>query len=486
MSEALPEDVKSAADAEGASPALPVRPSSSVDPGDPVARQQAMVAMGRRALASPDLSILLEDAARLIAETLGTEHYVVAELSPDGSKIHQKLALESPGESDPRVVTRKLGAGGTDSLVGHALEVAHPVTVGELGKEARFCDPLLREHGIRSAIAVPLKLRNQSFGALAACSGGFRHFLQEDVMFAETVAHLITTTVARIRTESRLAEQRRLSAGVLHGVGAIVLLLDAKGQIVTVNRACQQLTGFSPTEIENRPIWEVFPVPDEANLFPTIFKELRDGVSPVRYESYLLTRQAGRRQIAWAYAAMRAYDGSIESVVATGIDVTGQREAEEKAQRAEQAVEEAHQAMNRLLHGPSEPDEAESPSIGGDSAATDGGKHKAAKRPAITVNRDRRRRPRRRYPYRQLVAPVLNGILPAEDQFVELECYDISSGGFSFWSLSPPPSESLVVALGTAPQLTHLTAQIAHVTRGDHNGKRMYLIGCNYVGRVAD
>jgi len=32
--------------------------------------------------------------------------------------------------------------------------------------------------------------------------------------------------------------------------------------------------------------------------------------------------------------------------------------------------------------------------------------------------------------------------------------------------------------------MAFLAAQIAHVTRIEHDGRRRFLVGCNYVGRV--
>jgi hypothetical protein len=42
-----------------------------------------------------------------------------------------------------------------------------------------------------------------------------------------------------------------------------------------------------------------------------------------------------------------------------------------------------------------------------------------------------------------------------------------------------------VVGLGTPPKLTYLTAQVVHITRTERHGRRVYLVGCSYVGRVA-
>jgi len=446
------------------------------DRRDPHNRQQAVVAIGRRAVAAPDLSILMQDAASLIAEALDAEFSGVAELTPDGSKIIHSLRLNGPDAVDARPLLRESGPDGTDSLAGYALDVAFPVAVVELSQDTRFCDPFLQRHGIRSAIAIPLKLHGQAFGALLACSRQVQQHDTEDVLFVETVAHLITTTAARVRMEKDFAAERRLAAEVWQTVGAIVLVLDPEGRIVRANRACEQLTGFPSDEIEGRSIWDVFPVPDEADLFQTVFKRLHKGVSAMEHESRLLTKHGERREICWSYSVVRSADRSIESVVATGTDVTAERQAERKAAKAEQIAAQARSASA------SKQEEKDTPSARG--APPDQPPAEAAALPG-PINSERRRRARLSYPYRQRIAPIVDGRLPDDDEFTEIQCNDIAAGGFSFISPKPPQSEMLVVALGTPPNLSYLTAQVAHVTRLQREGRRMYLVGCSYVGRVA-
>jgi hypothetical protein len=107
--------------------------------------------------------------------------------------------------------------------------------------------------------------------------------------------------------------------------------------------------------------------------------------------------------------------------------------------------------------------------------------------PAVSgaAGSERRCRGRRPYPYEQSIAPVIDGRIPAASEFSQIRCRDIASGGFSFLSAAPPRSDTFIVALGQPPKLTHLAAQVAHVTRVEHDGRRMYLIGCNYTGRIS-
>jgi len=123
------------------------------------------------------------------------------------------------------------------------------------------------------------------------------------------------------------------------------------------------------------------------------------------------------------------------------------REAEERAQRAEQAVG----AFGRLPMPP---------------------------------NVERRKHPRRAYPYRQKIAAIVDGNLPDPDSFTEVSCNDIAAGGFSFLARKPPDSDMLVVALGVPPKIAYLIAQVRHITRTQEYGKPMFLVGCKCVGRA--
>ncbi|MBN2475810.1 MAG: PAS domain S-box protein [Pirellulales bacterium] len=436
-------------------------------------RQQAVVAIGRKSVAPPVPSILMQDAAALLAETLETEYSAVAQLSPDGQSLIMTFSPRPTADKEPAALVHRVSAGGKHSLAGYVLEVAYPMVVTDLLKEDRFHDVFLRKQGIRSAVAVPLKLPNKSFGSLVVCDTNPRDFDEGDILFAETIAHLVATAVGREQAEEALAEERRFAAKVLQTVDAMVLVLDAQWQIVRINAACERITGFREAEVKDRPIGNVLPVAEEMDLFETLKEKLQAGTGPVEYESYLLTKHAQRRLISWSYSAISDSDGNVESIIATGVDITDQREATERATRAEEAVEEGQRALAKLMGYNLDDDDV-------DPELVD-----AFSRLPKPLNAERRGRARRSYPYRQKVAAIIEGKLPQRDMFVEVQCHDISSGGFSFLCDSPPATDTLVIALGAPPKTSYLIAQIAHITRTEAKGEGKFLVGCNYVGRAA-
>ncbi len=446
----------------------------------PLTRQEALVTMGRRAIAPPDLPILMQDTATLLADVFGTDYSSVAELSEDGDSL--RITFDEIHAKEPRTLIHEASVLGNDSLTGYALQVARPVVVTDLPSEARFHDAFLRRQGIKSAIAVPLKLQDRSFGSMAVCSTEAREFDREDLLFAETIAHLAATTIARKQAEKSLCDERRLAAGVLQTVDALIVVLDPHWQIVSINAACERIAGFSAEEIKGRFIWNVFPVPEEVGLFLRLKEELRENTSPVGYESHLLTKHSQRRLIAWSYSAIDGDDGTLESIIATGVDITEQQQAEEQAELAGDAAEKAREVIAELTGSTG------GGNIGvlrqGEAAGTTEVIDKKDGGPAVTINTERRGQPRRLYPYTQKVAAMIDGQLPLKEDFIAVRCYDIAAGGISFISSMPPPSDMLVIALGASPSISYLVAQVANVTRMEMDGQRVFRIGCNYVARA--
>jgi PAS domain S-box-containing protein len=449
--------------------------------------QEAVVAIGRRAISQPELSVLLQDAAQLLAEMFGAEHCGIAEVSPHDASIRWRLFLSYAEPTQRQELVYNCSAVAADSLVAYTIQEAHPVVVENLPHDKRFCDLRLQGQGIRSALAVPLMLWDRSYGALAALSKNECVFSEGDVSFAETIAHLLSVSIARLHAEQSLSDQRRAAAELLNTVDALVLTLDAEGRVLEINRVGQRVTGLSADEVRLRPIAEVISVPEEFDLFRQIFQRLRAGHSPVEYESLLLTKDSRRHRIAWSYGGVFAAGGELESVIVTGIDVTGRREAEQRAERAERCLAGTGQPASANAAG----QEGISPGVAAPGVVAPGEAMASAGQtpvpPAVSgaAGSERRCRGRRPYPYEQSIAPVIDGRLPAASEFSQIRCRDIASGGFSFLSAAPPRSDTFIVALGQPPKLTHLAAQVAHVTRVEHDGRRMYLIGCNYTGRIS-
>jgi PAS domain S-box-containing protein len=422
-------------------------------------RQTALVALGRRAIAPPDISLLIQDAAALIAETLETDRYGTAELSLDGKELLVRLGKTGTADIGDPLFARCIDFDARESLAAQAIETAQVVVAPEPGKRLPLSDQFLKQQGVRAALLIPLVTADHSFGALGAYSIRPRKFLPDDMLFAETIAHLVSTTISRDRAQKALEEERLLTQTILATVDALVLTLDPAGRILSVNPACQRATGFTATELVQRHIWNTLIAHDDVASMRTALELACTSDEPVERETLIVAKSGERRRVRWSLAAKRNAAGTLDAIIGTGIDITDQRAAEQQIARLEAAGQAVIPPGAGALRGQFRP--------------LDPGPHG-----------ERRKRPRRSFDFLQRIAPVTGDKLPDRRQFQTIPCQDISSAGFSFLTADPPAHKSYVVALGTPAATIYLTAQIMHVTAVIRDDTTKYLVGCQYVGRA--
>jgi PAS domain S-box-containing protein len=134
----------------------------------------------------------------------------------------------------------------------------------------------------------------------------------------------------RREMEDALRWERNFVSAVLDTAGALVVVLDSRGNIRQFNKACQETTGYSFEEVNGKPFWEFFIVEEELEGVKGVFENIKAGQFPNAYENYWLTKDGRRRLISWSNTALCDDKGDVEFIIATGIDITVRREAEEK------------------------------------------------------------------------------------------------------------------------------------------------------------
>lgn len=140
----------------------------------------------------------------------------------------------------------------------------------------------------------------------------------------------------RRQLERTLENERDFITAVLDTIGAMVVVLDSQGRVVGFNRGCEQITGYSFKDVQHQPFWDLFLLPEEMASVKAVFANLAaQSVSNV-YENYWLTRKGDRRLISWSNKSLFNRQDRLKYVIATGIDITEQRRAEEETQRQNQ------------------------------------------------------------------------------------------------------------------------------------------------------
>jgi two-component system cell cycle sensor histidine kinase/response regulator CckA len=133
----------------------------------------------------------------------------------------------------------------------------------------------------------------------------------------------------RKKAEETLKKERDFMSAVLDTVGSIVVVLDRTGKIDRFNHACEEVSGYRREEVCGRFVWDFLIPPEQMEGVRGVFRNLASGMFPNKYENYWVAKDGQRKLIAWSNTALLDKDGLVEYVIATGIDITTQRQAEE-------------------------------------------------------------------------------------------------------------------------------------------------------------
>jgi PAS domain S-box-containing protein len=133
----------------------------------------------------------------------------------------------------------------------------------------------------------------------------------------------------RVNAQSELRAERDFVSAILDTAPSLIMVLDAQGQIVRFNRACEELSGVPISEVAGRAFWEVPFLLDEDRA------SIRDGIprlaasrEPVLLDRTWLGKNGTRHTIAWTIVSLRAPSGATSYLIGIGSDVTMARELE--------------------------------------------------------------------------------------------------------------------------------------------------------------
>lgn len=291
-------------------------------------RQQAAIAeLGVHMLEANDLPKSLDEAARVVAGTLGVDYCEILERRENAEtlRLHHGFGWKNG------VVGRTTVDAGAGSQGGYTLLSATPVIVEDLRNERRFtAPPLLLEHNVVSGMSVVIGGRDSPFGVLGAHTASRRVFSVDDVNFLQAAANVIAATVEQIRAAQYMRSLIEASLDPL-------VTISATGKITDVNEATVQATGVSREAMIGSDFADYFTEPDKARAgYQKAYTAgfVRDYPLAIRHTS-------GRvMDVLYNASVYRDERDETAGVLAAARDITERKRAEEELRIYHQQLEE--------------------------------------------------------------------------------------------------------------------------------------------------
>ena len=153
-------------------------------------------------------------------------------------------------------------------------------------------------------------------------------------------------------TEARLTREKELTHTTLLSIGDAVITTDSNGMVTTMNPVAEQLTGWTNTEAQGRPVKSVFPIIDVTTRQPLdnpIDKVLTTGET-VRLSNHttLIARDGTEYQISDSAAPIRNNE-SIFGMVLVFNDVTEQYHLRETVRQNQQRLQDLFNDMQVMV-----------------------------------------------------------------------------------------------------------------------------------------
>ena len=286
-----------------------------------------MEAVGRLLAVAGPTSEAMDAVVELVREHFGYQRICV--FLADGQQI--RLSAQ---RGYPRLLET------LDPSTGIAGRVAR-TRRGELVQDV-LSDPdyLMADPGVRSEICAPMLSEDEFLGVVVVEANADEPLDETDFAAVLAVADQLAASIALGVRRQRLIRERNFTSAVLDTVGAVVVVTDADGHVVRFNPACAEVTGYSLDELALPDAFARL-VPDEQRpVVEAVVGEVLAVGAPRSLENEWIRKDGSRRTITWWNRPVLNDDGTVDYVIATGIDVTERKLLE---------VQLAHRALHDPL-----------------------------------------------------------------------------------------------------------------------------------------
>ncbi|MCX8150255.1 MAG: PAS domain S-box protein [Candidatus Bathyarchaeota archaeon] len=312
--------------------------------------QAAVAELGQFALTQISEDEFLSKVVNVVAKALEVDFCKILELLPNKKALLLRAGF---GWKEGLVGTATVSTG-QNSQAGYTLLSGSPVIVENLHTETRFSGPqLLFDHNVVSGLSVIIGNPANPYGVMGAHTTKLRHFNQDEVNFLQSVANLVANFINLKIVETATRQSETKYRTLYETVSGGVVIQNRTGEIVQANTAACEILGLTLDQMIGRasmdPRWHAInedgsPFPGEdhpAMVTLRTGKPLRKVVMGVYHP-----KDEARRWIQINSDPLFDADGELTGVMTTFVDITEQKNSQQKLQDSEKKYYSLFYAMN--------------------------------------------------------------------------------------------------------------------------------------------
>jgi PAS domain S-box-containing protein len=218
---------------------------------------------------SLDLDRVLIQALALINEAVGVERGSIMLLDHETGNLIYRAALgrDKPLPRGGNMTDFRKGVG----LAGWVLEHREPAIIEDVAKDERWIVRPGQERVSKSALAVPLAVSEDVLGVLLLHHPQPGYFTDTHLKLVSAAASQVAASINNAELYHMIRESAERMGGmlraqqeeaskiraILEGIADGVMVADARGSVILLNAAAEEILGMSREEIAGRPIHEL-------------------------------------------------------------------------------------------------------------------------------------------------------------------------------------------------------------------------------------
>lgn len=296
---------------------------------------------------SLELEDILSAVIDKVKQVMGLDIVLIFLLDED----KQELKLITHREVSEEFVAGLKGLKVGEGFNGRVAQTGEPLLIEDASEDPRLTREIVRREGMRAEIIVPLKAKGNVVGTLAGAMHESRQFLGEEVELLTAIGSQIGMAIenTRLYQRERLAAQQALASErqyreIFEGAHDAIWIHDSHGNIITANKATEELTGYSSKELLIMNVRN-FLAEEGLSLARRIRRKLFLGETVEQPYEQRLIRRDGTEAIVKLTTNLIREDSRLKGFQNIAREVTREKEMQDKLSATYRELSESHQRL---------------------------------------------------------------------------------------------------------------------------------------------